>query len=117
MTDVFELLDQIQKKPGLYLGYPTVTGLYMFLNGYSYARQDQGLPLTQQEKSFEQFQGWIQQRFQIKATVSWAKIILLHTADERSGFERFFDLLAQFRQEEPTSTSSKNPVDVAELTR
>jgi len=55
VTDIYDLLDKIQKKPGLYLGTPTITGLYMFLNGYSYARQDQGLSLTQQEQSFEQF--------------------------------------------------------------
>ncbi|MEO0541130.1 MAG: hypothetical protein AAFZ80_09735 [Cyanobacteria bacterium P01_A01_bin.105] len=97
MTDIYDLLDKIHHQPGLYLGTPTITGLYMFLNGYSYARQDQGLPLTQQEKSFEQFQIWVQHRFQVKAAISWAKIILLHAADERSGFDLFFDLLTQFK--------------------
>jgi hypothetical protein len=57
------------------------------------------LDLSAEEQEFELFQAWIQQRFKIAAAVSWAKVILLHSADERAAFELFFELLAEFIHE------------------
>lgn len=96
MNSLYNLLKQIRSKPGLYLGVPSLSHLQMFLCGYAFSRQEQGLPLTIEEKVFEQFQPWIQQRFNISASVSWAKIILLYSADERTGFELFFELWDEF---------------------
>ncbi|MBD2578074.1 hypothetical protein [Oscillatoria sp. FACHB-1406] len=56
--------------------------------------------MSAEEKEFEKFQNWIQQRFKISASVSWAKIILLYSTDERSGFEMFFKLWSEFRGEQ-----------------
>lgn len=99
MTSLYNLLTKIHQKPGAYIGSPSVSSLYMFLCGYGYSRQEQGLELTAEEQEFEGFQAWVQQRFQITASVSWAKVILLHSADERAGFELFFELLAEFIHE------------------
>ncbi|NEQ49269.1 MAG: hypothetical protein F6K11_03925 [Leptolyngbya sp. SIO3F4] len=96
MAGFNELLNQIRQKPGLYLGAPSVSGLYLFLCGYGFARQEQGLTLTAEEKAFEQFQPWIQERFGIQASVSWAKIIVLYSTDEQGGFELFYELWDEF---------------------
>lgn len=72
----------------------------MFLYGYSFSRQEQGIELTAEEQEFEQFQAWVQRRFSITASVSWAKIILLHSVDEWAGFELFFDLWSKFVDEQ-----------------
>lgn len=96
MASLYNLLTKIHQKPGVYIGSPSVSSLYMFLCGYGYSRQEQGLELTAEEQEFEGFQAWVQERFQITASVSWAKVILLHSADERAGFELFFELLAEF---------------------
>lgn len=105
MSSLYQLLDKIHQKPGIYLGAPSLSSLYLFLCGYAFARQEQGIPITAEERKLEQFQGWIQQRFKISASVSWAKIILLYSTDKRSGFEMFFELWAEFvsqqRQETP----------------
>lgn len=96
MSDLYDLLGKIHQKPGIYIGSPSLSHLHMFLCGYAFSRQEQGMALTDQEKEFEQFQAWVQQRFNISASVSWAKIILLFSADERDGFERFFELWSEF---------------------
>ena len=99
MANLYNLLQKIHQKPGVYIGSPSVSSLYMFLCGYGYSRQEQGLNLTAEEQEFEKFQAWVQQRFKITASVSWAKVILLHSADERAAFELFFGLLAEFINE------------------
>ena len=96
MASLYILLNKIQQKPGLYIGVPSVSGLHMFLCGYAFSRQEQGIKVTAEEHVFEQFQPWIQQRFNINTSISWAKIILLHSADERAGFELFFELWTEF---------------------
>ena len=93
---LLKLLETIQERPGMFLGAPSVSGLQMFLGGYFFARHEQGLAVTEEEQIFEEFQGWVEQRFQVQASVSWAKIILLYSADERGGFELFFGLWEEF---------------------
>ena len=96
MANLYKLLGNIHRRPGMYLGSPSVSGLHLFLCGYLFARQEQGLALTAEEREFELFQGWVQQRFGISASLSWARILLLHSADERAGFELFFELWGEF---------------------
>ena len=71
MVDYYELLKQIQKKPGLYIGTPSISSLYMFLNGYQFARQQLHEPLTMQEREFREFQPWLQKKFNLKTSQSW----------------------------------------------
>ncbi|MFB2876489.1 hypothetical protein [Floridanema aerugineum] len=41
-----------------------------------------------------EFQPWLQKRFAVNTSASWAKIILLYSGNETHGFEMFFDLLS-----------------------
>ncbi len=92
----YELLREIEHKPGLYIGRPSITDLQMFLAGYDFARQELAIPLTAEELHFREFQPWLQRKFDIKTSESWARIILAQTADEGTAFERFFTLLREF---------------------
>jgi hypothetical protein len=107
MSSLYDLLNKIHQKPGVYIGAPSVSGLHLFLCGYAFSRQKQGLAITPEEQTFEQFQPWMQQRFNIVASVSWAKIILLHSADERAGFELFFELWAEFVSQQRQITTNE----------
>jgi hypothetical protein len=101
MIGLFELLENIKAKPGLYLGRPSVSDLLMFLNGYEFARSQFGVELTETEERFyDLFQPWLQQKMGITSVTSWAKLIMLSCHDEKAGFEHFFDLLQQFEQEQ-----------------
>lgn len=100
-STVFDLLDRVRERPGMYLGYPSVCSLFMFLNGYEVARDEAGIELTEDEESFyDKFQPWLQQRLGVRSMASWEKLIMLSCHDEKTGFERFFELLAEFRQRE-----------------
>lgn len=98
MSDLFELLRQIKNKPGLYIGSPSISNLFMFLNGYRFARRQMNLAVSVQEQEFQEFQPWLQEKLALKSTHAWSQLILLHSIDERDAFDRFFVLLDEFLQ-------------------
>ncbi len=102
---LYGLLQRIKERPGMYLGRRSLTRLSMLLMGYSLARQELGLPLTEQEKKFGGFQEWIQSRFKITSSQGWDSIIVFYSADERDALDNFFRLFEQFLNGESASIS------------
>lgn len=99
MSDLFTLLQKIEKSPGMYIGRPAVTDLFLFLVGYEFARSEMNVELNPAEAKFYQdFQPWLQQKIGVKTVASWSKIIMLSCHDENRGFEYFYRLLAEFKQ-------------------
>ncbi len=96
MMSFYEVLQKIKQRPSLYLGRRSISHLQVFLDGYTLARRELGVPLTEQEREFEGFQEWIEQRFNQNSTQSWDRIILFYSEDERDALERFFDLFEEF---------------------
>lgn len=107
MSGLFEVLQKIEKSPGLYIGRPSVSDLFMFLIGYEFARSEMGIALTDAEQQFyEDFQPWLQQKMGVASVTSWAKLIMLSCHDEKAGFEQFFRLLYEFMQSHQISTAA-----------
>ena len=99
MSDLFEVLEKIKKSPGMYIGRPSVSDLFMFINGYEFARGEMDIELTEAEdKFYEEFQPWLQKKLGVRSVTSWAKLIMLSCHDEKIGFESFYRLLAEFKQ-------------------
>jgi hypothetical protein len=94
---LYSLLKDIRARPGMFLGNVSIVRLRSFLDGYRSARADLGLPLTEQEKAFNEFQAWIQQRFKITSNQGWDRIILFYSTDERAALDSFFELFDQFQ--------------------
>ena len=102
---LYDLIQRIKQRPGMYLGRCSITRLRMLLMGYGMARGELGLPITEQEKEFGGFQDWIQERYKITSTQGWESIILFASIDEREAFDKFFKLFEQFRNGESASLS------------
>ncbi|MBX9253797.1 hypothetical protein H1Q63_07510 [Desmonostoc muscorum CCALA 125] len=99
MSGVYEILAKIQAKPGMYIGRPSVSDLFMFLVGYECSRSELGIENTKEEEDFYgEFQPWLQKKLGITTVSSWSKMIMLYCHDERAGFEKFFNLLDEFKQ-------------------
>jgi hypothetical protein len=96
MLDLYDLLGKIKKRSSLYLGKQSLSHLHVFLDGYTFARRQLGIPLTEEEKKFEDFQEWIEIRFNQADTQSWSRIILFYSEDESDALKRFFDLFEEF---------------------
>lgn len=93
---LYEMLQRIKQRPGMYLGRCSITRLRAYLDGYMGSRLDLGLPQTEQEREFQGFQGWIQKRYNITSSHGWDNIILFYSADERDALNKFFQLFEQF---------------------
>lgn len=52
-----------------------------------------------EELFYLNFQPWLQQKLGIKTVTSWAKLIMLSCHDEKAGFEKFFNLLDEFKKQ------------------
>jgi hypothetical protein len=101
MRNTFEILEAIRQRPGLYLGSGSVTTLRHFLVGYKFARQEMNIRHTEDELDFyHEFQPWLQQKFQLRTTNSWDKILLFIFINEDESFQQFFTLLEEFRLRE-----------------
>lgn len=101
MIKLYDLLEKIKQKPGLYIGRANISDLFMFLVGYKCAIREMKIDLSDQEKDFFEFQPWVQKKYQISTEASWAKIILLFAGDEERAFEVFFQLLEEFKSRHP----------------
>lgn len=97
---LYDLLERIKQRPGMYLGKCSITRLRMLLDGYGMARMELGLPKTEQEQEFNGFQEWIQERFNITSSHGWDSIILFYSLDERDALDKFFELFEKFRNGE-----------------
>ena len=122
MSTLFELLEKIKRKPGLYLGTTSITNLRMFILGYRFARSEVGITNTEAESDFyKNFQPWLQNRLSIRTVNAWDKIILLTCIDEKAGFDYFFQLLDEFIQRDKSQdiepilaeSTAQNPEKVA----
>jgi hypothetical protein len=86
MNGVFEVLEKIRTKPGIYIGRSSVSDLFMFLVGYECARSELDIELSQEDDEFYgEFQPWLQQKLGIKTVSSWAKMIMVYCQDEKAG--------------------------------
>jgi hypothetical protein len=101
MAGLFELLDKIRVKPGLYIGGASVTDLFMFIGGYKTAQHEFGIPMTEAEKRFYRgFQPWLQQRLGMTTSRSWAKMLEFRSINQQEAFESFFERLDEFCESE-----------------
>ena len=107
INNLYDLLEKIKQKPGIYIGSPNINNLLMFLCGHQYACEAMELPESEQEMEFTQFQPWLQAKFGVNTSASWARIILLYSSDEIDAFKNFFDLLAEFRNQQKNSATLK----------
>lgn len=98
----YQLLEKIQKRSAMYLGGRSLSRLEAFLGGYFVAKQELGLSLTSEEEHFTRFQDWIQTKYHIQASQSWAKIILFYSTDEAHALDSFFQLWQEFQTLPPS---------------
>lgn len=105
MIGFYQLIQKIKQRPSLYLGKCSITHLQTFLDGYTFACREHGVPVTEEEREFEDFQDWIEQRFNQQSTQSWTRIILFYSEDERDALDRFFELFAEFLQRDKNERS------------
>ena len=93
MSPLLAVLESLRRRPGMYIGEPSLTRLAAFLRGYDYARHELlGEPA---DPFFISFQEWSEHRFRQK-NKGWAEAILLQSNSESQAFDRFWELLDEY---------------------
>lgn len=102
MSRIYEDLDMIRKRPGMYLGALSVSKMRTFLDGYRFAIRDEtewineipGNPLH-----FKLFNAFVARKYQVSGCIGWCGIILEQVGgDEEKGLQLFWELLDEFRE-------------------
>jgi len=102
--ELFELLEQIRKRPGMYLSSNHSIGrLQSFLDGYYFCKASLGIPDTKQDEQWSLFKKWLYQKYSIKTSQSWAQIIQFFSNDECEALHLFFELWEEFRRKSSDS--------------
>ncbi|MEQ9553021.1 MAG: hypothetical protein RIM23_25805 [Coleofasciculus sp. G3-WIS-01] len=114
MSDLYDLIQKIQKRPSMYLGKPHISNLRSCLAGYNLARRELGIPQTKHEQEFVEFKNWIKKKFNISTGQSWDNIILFYSEDERTALNNFFELFQEFTQESGENGKHKSTEDQVE---
>lgn len=96
MSTFYQLISNIERRPSMYLGKPSISNLRSFLSGYIFARRELSQPQTLEEKNFSEFQAWIKAKYRISSDQSWDRIILFSCEDESRALLEFFRLFNEF---------------------
>lgn len=100
-NNIYDLLDRMRQRPGLYLGVKSISRLSAFLDGYVLAFDDASLALEMGDPSFARFSEWVAQtQGQPESIASWNDLILWEVDDEEIAVDEFYKLLDKFRAEE-----------------
>jgi hypothetical protein len=97
---VFDFLFSLRKKPALYFGDKSLTRLNVYLAGYQHGLGRLGKTLKQGDQ-FHGFHDWVAAKLGFTSSTSgWCNMILSKSTDEKAAFDRFFELLEEYRQEQ-----------------
>lgn len=87
-NSIVRLIREIEKRPTMYIGKGYISCLRSFLDGWIYRSPDDVTDIV----LFNNFQSWIERRYNQTKTQSWDRIILFYSVDENDALQNFFRL-------------------------
>lgn len=85
-----DIMQQFRQKPELFIGEKNILLLKAFLDGYFFSEK-------QLQPLWVGFQKFVEIHFGEVTTLSWAKIVLKHSASQECAVEKFFTLYDEWR--------------------
>lgn len=85
---IYEMLAHIKKRPGMYLGRPSITAFSHYVHGFEHALALAHIPPQEDEEEFEHFKKWLAKEFD-GANLGWnGQMLLLVSQEDQLGRER-----------------------------
>ncbi len=102
INNLYDLLNEIRKRPNMYLGSKSLTSLRQFVEGYTLRNQIEGTE-DASEKEFAKFDEFVRDyyccSYMTGSSAGWCNNILAtHYGREEDAFDDFFKLLDLFRE-------------------
>lgn len=115
MLTVMSLLNEIRRRPGMFLGRASIAKLAPFLNGYQLAMHRAGVKAPD-ELLMASFRDWIHERYKT-TKVGWETLILQDSKDdEGEAMDHFWRLLDEFRAKHPEAATQLSTLPVQSST-
>ncbi len=92
-----QVLREIEVRPAMYLGRNSLICLRSYLDGWSARGLELGF--EDEDSILEEFHAWVEDRFDMKDTASWDRIIICFSQDDADALVRFFRLFREFLEE------------------
>ena len=86
------IINQIKLRPTMYIGERSVHCLKAFLDGFVMGQEDS----SECTRFMTEFQEWIQARFGVSTTQSWAQIVTFYSSDQCAALDKALNLLIEF---------------------
>ena len=95
---IYDLLESIRGRPGLWISQPELVRVDAFLSGYQAALGRRHLALRRVKPDFQGFHDWVARRLgYAQSTPGWYNLIRGRCGSEREAFDKFYELLAEFK--------------------
>ena len=111
--EFYELLENIKKRPGMYIGTKSLIKLKHFLDGLFHA-----LCFVDKQNKYpiflQGFQEWIQIRYDITSNHHWSCILNFFSSNEAEAFDLFYEHLEEFLSLDKEIRDYKNILEVKE---
>ncbi|GAA4387162.1 hypothetical protein [Hymenobacter koreensis] len=90
-----ELLEQIRARPAMFIDRKSIHYLSVFLTGWIIGCGTKSEVLMDNDALYG-FQIWIEKKYKIRTSHSWARIIDFYSPDESYAFDKFYELYDEF---------------------
>lgn len=90
MDKTYKLLQEIRKRPEIYIGKASLERLYAFLNGYKHHE------LPSPPDCLDGFQNYVEGIYDIHTDHNWASIIQFFSSTEEEAFNEFYKLFDNY---------------------
>ena len=87
-----ELVILIKERPALYIGSNSISCLKSFIDGWYFRNPNENVEI----EIFDNFNKWIQERYEMDNKRNWDRIILFYSSDESNALTNFFKLFEEF---------------------
>jgi hypothetical protein len=93
-NDLYEMLDKMRERPGMYLGGTSITLMGAYIDGFRAANNYE----TSETPSFDNFNDFVGNFYGKHTTAGWKNLILAdHFGNEIEALTRFYVLLDEYR--------------------
>lgn len=86
--NLLKLIAEINQRPGMYLGEPSVSRLRAFLDGYCYAAS-QLTPEVLPPSLLTAFRDWVTNRYSVRESLGWDQVLCREAGDDKKAFYLF----------------------------
>jgi hypothetical protein len=103
MTNMYDLIDLMKVRTGMYLGESKISNMSSFLDGYLFCSQIHNIKQEKVFPPFWYFHEWAKEKYNwYESTAGWKNIILQeNNNDEEAVLNVFFDLMDDFKTLHP----------------